>query len=73
MSVQLYVSFILQEAVIIVDEEGTEATAATIASLYTNFNQRSSDVPVFRADRTFQYVVRYIPTNTILFTGVYDG
>jgi hypothetical protein len=27
----------------------------------------------FRADRTFQYVLRYVPSNTIIFTGVYDG
>lgn len=66
----LYISNILQEAIIIVDEIGTEAVAATIS--VTNFTPKSNTF-IFKADRTFQYVVRYVPTNTILFTGVYDG
>lgn len=66
----LYVSKIIQEAVIIVDEVGTEAVAATMSMVNSLGTSKSL---VFRADRTFQYTIRYVPTNTILFTGVYDG
>lgn len=71
---RIYVSDIIQEAVIIVDEEGSEAAAATAATLlYNCASLNEPSVPIFRADRTFQYSIRYLPTNTILFTGVFDG
>jgi len=71
---RIYVSDIIQEAVIIVDEEGTEAAAVTASIMlsYSSYGKEPT-IPTFRADRTFQYNVRYLPTNTILFTGVFDG
>jgi serine protease inhibitor len=69
---QLYIDQIIQEALIIVDEIGTEAVAVTVATSLYNAGS-SSSTPVFRANRTFQYTVRYVPTNTVLFTGIYDG
>jgi serine protease inhibitor len=69
---RLYVSEIIQEAVIIVDESGTEATAATLMSMMRNCSSMSKDI-VFNANRTFQYIIEYVPSNTILFTGVYDA
>ena len=70
---RLYVNDIFQKAVIIVNETGTEAAVATAVILDSyNFSPKEK-IAVFRADRTFQYCVRYVPTNTILFSGLYDA
>jgi serpin B len=67
---RLFISQIIQEVYINVDENGTESSAATASMIEKNGIKREV---TFRADRTFQYVLRYVPSNTILFTGVYDG
>ncbi len=60
------IDFVRQKAKIKVDEEGTEAAAATIVILTRDTVME----PVFRADRPFVYVLRHEPTGVILFMGV---
>jgi serpin B len=66
---ELYVSAAVQKAFVEVNEEGTEAAAATAAVAAT----RAAPVPtreyVFRADRPFVYALRHNPTGTLLFVG----
>ncbi len=66
----LHISDMIHEAVIIVDEIGTEATAVTSMISQNSTPERSI---VFRANHTFQYYIRHIPTNTVIFHGVYNG
>jgi len=67
-----FVSEIIHEAVVIVDEEGTEAAAATVV-LMTKGLSISPPIPVFNANHPFGYCIKHIPTNTILFAGEYHG
>jgi serpin B len=63
----LYISNALQKAFIAVDEKGTEAAAATIVSM------AEASLPpeqiYLTIDRPFFYLIRDIPTGTILFMG----
>lgn len=66
----LYIADIIHEAVVIVDEEGTEASAAT--AIITNDLSMPRDKPEpieFNANHPFAYYIRHIPTNTIIFSG----
>ncbi|MBN1306358.1 MAG: serpin family protein [Chitinispirillaceae bacterium] len=66
-STTLYIADVLHKAFIAVDEEGTEAAAATAVII-----ERSSwdpDEAVFNVDRPFIYVIRDKQTGTILFMG----
>jgi serine protease inhibitor len=70
----LIVDQIIHEAVIIVDEEGTEAAAVTITLMRNSCVSINQVEPVvFRADHTFRYFIRYVPNDLILFSGQYDG
>lgn len=70
----LYIDNIIHQSVIIVDEEGTEAAAATAITMVLNCSSPPKIKKyVFRADHTFQYQILHKPTQTILFNGVYDG
>ncbi len=63
----LHVSAVVHKAFVDVNEEGTEAAAATgIAVRSLSINPQK---PVFRADRPFVFFIRHNPTNTILFLG----
>lgn len=67
---ELFVSDIIQKAVIIVDETGTEAAAVT--AMYTrNLAIVEKKRIIFIANVPFTYYIRHIPTNTILFIGKY--
>lgn len=63
-----YVSVMVHEAVVIVDESGTEAAAVTAAVL-----QEKCCLPpqpkVFYANHSFVYYIRHIETGTLLFVG----
>lgn len=62
----LYISDIMHKAFIKVDENGTEAAAATAVVM----SPTSMTAPkVFVADRPFVYLIRDTQTNTILFMG----
>ncbi|QKF93509.1 serpin family protein [Fadolivirus algeromassiliense] len=68
----IYVSKAIHEAVVIVDEEGTEAAAVTTFMLEKCCMEIPRNI-VFRADHSFIYYIRHIPTNTMLFVGDYHG
>jgi len=69
----LYVSDIIHDAVVIVDEEGTEAAAVT-AVIAKNFcMSEEKETRIFRADHSFLYQIRYLPQNLVLFQGIFDG
>lgn len=60
----LYITRVLQKTFVDVDEEGTEAAAATIVGIGV-----TSLPPSFRADRPFLVVIRERFSGTILFIG----
>lgn len=61
----LYISSVLHKAFVDVNEEGTEAAAATAVRMMRGF----SPPPVFRADRPFVYLIRDQETGDVLFLG----
>ena len=68
----LFISHVLHKAFVEVNEEGTEAAAAT-AVVVSRDSANVNPVPVFRADRPFVYVIRDNKTGTALFMGRYSG
>uniref|UniRef100_A0A3B4BGL3 Serpin domain-containing protein n=1 Tax=Periophthalmus magnuspinnatus TaxID=409849 RepID=A0A3B4BGL3_9GOBI len=60
----LFVSKALQKAKVIVNEDGTKASAATMAILLAR-----SSPPWVTVDRPFLFLIRHNPTGTILFMG----
>ena len=67
-----YVTNIIHEAVVIVDEDGTEATAATTAVVAKCLCRAQTQKIIFNANHTFMYYIRHKKTNTILFLGTYS-
>jgi serpin B/serpin B11/12 len=68
------VSDIIHEAVVIIDEEKTEATGATVVIMEEeSFMSKSYKIEKFIADHSFGYVIFHHPTGTILFNGCFDG
>jgi serpin B len=66
----LYISLILHKAFVSVDEDGTEAAAATIAAVEAMAMPGTPEEPFqFKADRPFLFLIRDNPTGTILFLG----
>ena len=64
-----YISSIIHEAVVIVDEEGTEAAAVTTMISQNCMMSAPKKTIIFRADHDFVYYIRHIPSNMILFYG----
>ena len=67
----LYISAVVHKAYIEVDEEGTEAAAATAVVM----RMKSSLPPPaveFRADHPFAFLIRDVDSGAILFMGVCD-
>jgi serpin B len=62
----LWISQIKHKAFVEVDEEGTEAAAATAVEMRATAVR---DYPVFRADHPFLFLIRDNQTGTILFMG----
>jgi len=62
----LYISDVIHQAFVDVNEEGTEAAAAT-AVVATE--TAASRPPIFRADHPFIFLIRDTTTNSILFLG----
>ena len=62
----LYISAVIHKAFVDVNEEGTEAAAATAVVVPT---ENIHITPVFRADRPFLFLIRHNPTGAILFMG----
>ncbi|MFZ2654440.1 MAG: serpin family protein, partial [Victivallales bacterium] len=63
----LFISIVLHKALVNVDEEGTEAAAATVVIADTI--SAGPPVMVFRADHPFIFTIRENSTKTILFMG----
>lgn len=66
-----YISAVIHKAFVDVEEEGTEAAAATavIMRVTASLNMEKEVVPVFRADHPFIFLIRDKRTNSILFVG----
>ena len=65
----LFLSQVMQDAVIRVDEEGTEAAAVSTGIMGTSIPQYS----MFHADHPFLYLITESSTNAILFAGKFSG
>jgi serpin B len=67
----LYLTAVLHKAFVDVNEEGTEAAAATGAVIGLKMSSPLSPPPppVFRADRPFLFLIQHNATNSILFWG----
>ena len=70
---ELYVSEIMHEAVVIVDEQGTEAAAFTAVMLATRSAKIQQQPILFKADHPFIYYIKHNTSNLILFIGFYDA
>jgi serpin B len=64
----LYITKVIHQANIDVDEKGTEAAAATAVVMATGGGPGSREV-AFKVDRPFLFLVRDVPTGAILFMG----
>jgi serpin B len=64
----LRISQIMHKAFVEVNEEGTEAAAATAVGM-AKMSVRVRDYPVFRADHPFLFIIRDNQSDTILFMG----
>ncbi len=64
----LYISAVLHKAFVDVNEEGTEAAAAT-AVVMKKRGIRRTPLPIFRADHPFIFLIRENSTQSILFLG----
>jgi len=66
----LIISKIIHKTFIEVNEEGTEAAAATIVDILELSLEEEEELPyVFKADHPFLFLIRHRPSKTILFLG----
>ncbi len=66
----LYISLVMHEAWVKVNEEGTEAAAATTVTVQARSVRRPINPPiVFRADHPFVFLIRDTQSGAILFLG----
>jgi serpin B len=65
----LYISRVIHKAYVKVDEKGTEAAAATAVTMELGMVARPTQIPVFRADHPFLFLIRDNQTGSILFLG----
>jgi serpin B len=65
----LYIKAAIHKAYVSVDEEGTEAAAATAVMMAGRGGPPMEEPVDFIADRPFIYLIRDVPTDTILFLG----
>lgn len=73
MAAGTYVSDMIHEAVVIVDEAGTEAAAVTVAVCVQESCMMCPPPAVFKADHPFIYYIKHRPSDLILFVGDYHG
>ncbi len=68
----LWISSVIHEAFVEVDEQGTEAAAATaltVAWMQSSGYRRPPRIPVFRADHPFVFLIRHVESGAVLFLG----
>jgi serpin B len=65
----LVIDDVLHQAVIAIDEEGTEAAAATVVDSFPGAAPPEPEPPVVRVDRPFLFAIRDTQTGTLLFLG----
>jgi serine protease inhibitor len=65
----LYISGVFHKAFIEVDEQGTEAAAATAVVMTLSAHMQEETPPVFRADHPFIFLILDSETGNILFMG----
>jgi serpin B len=65
----LFIGAVVHKAFVDVNEEGTEAAAATGVAVPTMAMPTASAVPVFRADHPFLFAIRDVRAGMILFLG----
>ena len=65
----LYISDVIHDAFVNVDEQGTEAIAATVVGMSMGAIAPEKPVPVFRADHPFLFLIQDNDTGAILFAG----
>ncbi len=64
---ELYISAVVHKAFVVVNEEGTEAAAATGVAMRATATL--APPPLFRADHPFIFLIRHKPSGSILFLG----
>lgn len=65
----LYIGAVVHKAFVAVDEEGTEAAAATAVVMRTGSAARREEPKIFTADHPFLFLIRHRPTGLVLFLG----
>ncbi len=67
----LYIGGVIHQAFVEVNEEGTEAAAATAISgmIMAPMNEEAPRIPVFIADHPFIFIIEEVSTGNILFMG----
>jgi serpin B len=65
----LYISAMVHKAFVEINEEGTEAAAATGVVMRSMAIMRPRPTPIFRADHPFIFLIRDISSGSILFLG----
>ena len=65
----LFISDAVHKAFVEVNEEGTEAAAATGIAMGLTSVRMPSEVKIFRADHPFLFLIRHNPTGVFLFMG----
>jgi len=67
---KLFISAVIHKAFVAVDENGTEAAAATAVAMAAAANgHRPSEIKEFTADHPFVFIIRHKPSGEILFIG----
>lgn len=68
----LYLAYVMQDAIIKVDESGTEAAAVSTAA-FGKMAAEPNPPAIFHADHPFLYLITEKSTGVILFAGKYGG
>ncbi|MBI4864690.1 MAG: serpin family protein [Candidatus Riflebacteria bacterium] len=66
---KLFIAAVVHKAFVAVDEEGTEAAAATAVAMDGGAMPRPEEPKVFLADHPFIFLIRHLETGEVLFVG----
>lgn len=72
-SKDIYLSYIIHESIIIVDELGTEAVATTVIGAKSTAVLEKETPKLFKANHAFVFYIRDVSNNLFLFYGDYQG